>query len=107
MPIRASSASRKPRDGHTFTLDLRPSDKLTDLSVRAAGNRAHLLSELFRHAGAERTRPMSMARMGWLRPVPGRDDYHYSRIRERRSGSCPGVRFVRRTPYPSRIDPRG
>ena len=34
MPIRASSASGKPRDGHTFTLDLEPSDKLTDLSVR-------------------------------------------------------------------------
>ena len=32
---------------------------------------------------------------------PGRDDNHYSRIRERRSGSCPGVRFVRRTPYPA------
>ena len=42
MPIRASSASRKPRDGHTFTLDFEPSDKLTDLSVRAAGKRAHL-----------------------------------------------------------------
>jgi hypothetical protein len=94
MPIRASSASSKPRDGHTFTLDLEPSGKLTDLSVRAVGKRAHLLSELFRQAGAERQRP-------------GRDDYHYSRIRERRSGSCPGVRFVRRTPYPSWIDPRG
>jgi hypothetical protein len=70
MPIRASSASRKPRDGHTFTLDLEPSDKLTDLSVQAAGKRAHLLSELFRQAGAGRTRPMSLARMGWLRPAP-------------------------------------
>jgi len=70
MPIRASSAPRKLRDGHTFTLDLEPSSKLTDLSARAAGKRAHLLSELFRHAGAERTRPMSLARMGWLRPAP-------------------------------------
>jgi hypothetical protein len=43
MPIRASSASRKPRDGHTFMLDIEPSDKLTDLSVRAAGKRAPLL----------------------------------------------------------------
>ena len=70
MPIRASSASTKPRDGHTFTLDLEPSDKLTDLSVREAGKRAHLLSELFRQAGAGRTRPMSLARIGWLRPAP-------------------------------------
>ena len=53
-----------PRDGHKFTLDLEPSDKLTDLSVWAAGKRAHLLSELFRQAGAGRTRPMSLARMG-------------------------------------------
>ncbi len=45
MPIRASSAFRKPRDGHTFTLDLEPSDKRTDLSVRAAGKRPHLLLE--------------------------------------------------------------
>ncbi len=43
-------------------LDLEPSDKLTDLSVLAAGKRAHLLSELFRQAGAGRTRPMSLAR---------------------------------------------
>jgi len=64
MPIRASSASRKPRDGHTFSLDLEPSDKLTDLSVRAAGKRAPLLSELFRQAGAGRTRPLSQAKMG-------------------------------------------
>ena len=61
---------QKPRDGHTFTLDLEPGDKLTDLSVRAAGKRAHLLSELFHQAGAGRARPMSLARMGWLRPAP-------------------------------------
>lgn len=64
MPIRASSASRKPRDGHTFTLDLEPSGKLTDLSGRAAGKRARLPSELFHQAGAGRTRPMSLARIG-------------------------------------------
>ncbi|MDY7089556.1 MAG: hypothetical protein SYR96_31170 [Actinomycetota bacterium] len=61
---------QEARDGHTFTLDLEPSDKLTELSVRAAGKRAHLVSKLFRQAGAGRTLPMSLARMGWLRPTP-------------------------------------